>query len=49
VSCAGDGEIVIAAGEGALAVTRLLPEGKSRMTAAEYLRGRRLNVGEVLS
>ncbi len=43
------GELVIACGEGALAVTALQPEGKSRMDAASYLRGRRLSVGEVLS
>lgn len=43
------GELVIACGEGALAVTALIPEGKSRMDAASYLRGRRLSVGEVLS
>lgn len=46
VSGSGDGEIVIATGAGALSVTRLLPEGKQRMTAADYLRGRRLTPGE---
>ena len=45
----GAGELVIACGEGALSVTSLQPEGKGRMDAAAYLRGRRLAVGEVLT
>ena len=49
VSTEGKGELLIACGEGALAVTALQPEGKSKMDAAAYLRGRRLSLGEVLS
>jgi methionyl-tRNA formyltransferase len=37
----GDEELVIAAGNGALALTEVQPEGKRRMTGAEFLRGRR--------
>lgn len=39
----------IACGEGSIEVHRLLPEGKGRMNAAEYLCGRRLFEGDVLS
>ena len=38
----------IACGRGSIEVHRLLPEGKGRMNAAEYLRGRRLFEGDVL-
>lgn len=43
-----NGEITVACGEGALAITRVLPEGKGRMSAADFIRGRRLSVGDVL-
>ena len=43
-----DGEIVVACGEGSVAFTRVLPEGKGRMSAADYIRGRRLLVGDIL-
>ena len=48
-SCDGMGEITVACGEGALSISALQPEGKGKMDAAAYLRGRRLAVGEVLS
>ena len=38
----------VAAGEGALLVREVQPEGRRRMTADEYARGARLRVGEVL-
>ena len=44
----GDGCIRVACGDGALDLTRIKPEGKGAMTAADYLRGRKLAVGEVL-
>ena len=44
-----DGCVRVACGEGTtLELLRLLPEGKGRMSAADYIRGRRLNVGDVL-
>jgi methionyl-tRNA formyltransferase len=48
-SCDGVGEITVACGEGALSIRVLQPEGKGKMDAAAYLRGRRLSLGEVLS
>ncbi len=49
VSDKGEGEIVVACGEGALSLRVLLPEGKSKMTAADLLRGRRIARGDILS
>ena len=40
--------VTVACGEGAVEILRLLPEGKGRMSAADYVRGRRLSVGDIL-
>jgi methionyl-tRNA formyltransferase len=40
--------LVVACGEGAIALDAVQPEGKRRMTAAEYLAGRGLSAGEML-
>ncbi len=42
------GEIVIATGEGFVAIQELQPASKRRMTAAEYLRGHTMDIGTVL-
>ncbi len=46
-----DNTIVIACGDGTgrIEITRVLPEGKGRMDTADFLRGRKLNVGDILS
>ena len=44
-----DSEILVACGQGTLALTSVIPEGKKRMPAADYIRGRKLNVGDLLS
>ncbi len=44
----GDGGITVACGKGALVLTMLRPEGKGTMTAAAYLRGAHLSVGDKL-
>lgn len=49
VSDKGEGSIVIACGEGALAVTALVPEGKNRMEAAAFVRGRGAAAGDLFS
>ena len=41
--------VVVACGEGALRILILQPEGGRRLTAAEFLTGHRLNVGELIS
>ena len=42
------GTLDIACGDGILHVTHLPPEGKGRMAAADFLRGRKLSVDDVL-
>ncbi len=44
----GEGYITIACGEGALRVTSVIPEGKGRMTAGDFVRGRKINLGDIL-
>lgn len=43
------GAISVATGEGVLHLLRILPEGKSRMDAADFIRGRKLSVGDLLA
>lgn len=43
-----DGFFRVACGDGVIGVTRLLPEGKGRMSAADFLRGRKIAVGDRL-
>ena len=43
-----DGGIEVACGAGSVIFTVVTPEGKSRMNAADYIRGRKIAVGDVL-
>ncbi|MBE6662104.1 MAG: methionyl-tRNA formyltransferase [Ruminococcaceae bacterium] len=43
-----DGEIAIACGKGILALTAVLPEGKGKMNAADFIRGRKIAIGDTL-
>ena len=43
------GEIEVACGEGSVSLLSVLPEGKGRMSAADYIRGRRISVGDLLA
>lgn len=43
-----DDGITVACGKGALRVLKVLPEGKPRMSAADFVRGRRINTGDLL-
>ena len=43
-----DGEIAVACGKGVLALTAVLPEGKGKMNAADFIRGRKIAVGDIL-
>ena len=50
LSCdAAKNRIEVACSVGSIAVTHLLPEGKSRMSAADYINGRKIAVGDVLT
>ena len=43
-----EGAVEVACGTGSVFFTRVLPEGKGRMSAADYVRGRKIAVGDVL-
>lgn len=43
-----DGVIIVKCGEGMLAIRALLPEGKSRMKAADFINGRKIAPGDLL-
>ena len=45
---AADGLFRVACGDGVIGVCRLLPEGKGRMSAADFIRGRKIAGGDVL-
>ena len=42
------GEIHVASGKGVVKLLRVLPEGKGRMSSADFIRGRKIAVGDVL-
>ena len=44
-----DKDILVACGKGTLALCSVIPEGKKRMAAADYIRGRKLSLGDLLS
>ena len=44
----GEGSFTVACGEGAVAFYGVVPEGKGRMSAGDFVRGRKINVGDVL-
>jgi methionyl-tRNA formyltransferase len=43
-----DGRITVACGKGKIDLLTVVPEGKSRMSAADFIRGRKINIGDVL-
>ena len=44
-----NGRITVACGEGAISLLSVLPEGKKRMSAADFINGRRVSVGDILA
>jgi methionyl-tRNA formyltransferase len=44
----GNGSFTVACGSGALRVTGVIPEGKGRMSAGDFIRGRKIQLGDVL-
>jgi methionyl-tRNA formyltransferase len=42
------GEISVACGNGVVNLLRVLPEGKGRMSSADFIRGRKIAVGDML-
>ena len=43
-----DGGITVACGKGAVTLLRVLPEGKARMNASDFIRGRKVAIGDIL-
>ncbi len=43
------GRLIVATGNGCLQLTELQPEAKRRMNVPEFLRGSRLNAGDVFA
>ena len=43
-----DDGITVACGRGSITILRVIPEGKSRMSAADFIRGRKINIGDIL-
>lgn len=48
ISCEG-GKLLVRCGEGALLILLLVPEGKGKMSAADYIHGRKIQLHERLS
>ena len=44
-----NGRITVACGEGAVALLSVLPEGKKKMSSADFINGRRISVGDILN
>ncbi len=44
----GEGRIVVGCKDGSIAITALVPEGKGKMSAADFIRGRKINEGDLL-
>lgn len=50
LACDGKaGRIEVACGVGSIYITNLLPEGKSRMPASDFINGRKIAVGDILT
>ena len=48
LSGVGEGYITVACGEGALRITAVIPEGKGKMSAGDFVRGRKIQIGDTL-
>ena len=44
----GEGYITVACGEGAIKILQVTPEGKGKMSAGDFVRGRKIAVGDIL-
>ena len=44
----GEGSITVACGKGALLIKAVIPEGKGKMSAGDFVRGRKIKVGDKL-
>lgn len=44
----GEGSITVGTGDGSLVITAVIPEGKGRMSAGDFIRGRKIALGDIL-
>ena len=44
-----EGGITVACGKGAVTLLGVVPEGRSRMSATDFIRGRKVSIGDILS
>lgn len=44
----GEGSFTVACAEGALKITAVIPEGKGKMSAGDFIRGRKIKIGDIL-
>ena len=44
----GEGSFTVACGRGALLVRGVIPEGKGRMSSGDFIRGRKISLGDIL-
>ena len=45
----GTGSFTVACSKGGLKISGVIPEGKGKMTAGDYVRGRKIQIGDILS
>ena len=43
----GEGAISVGCGDGSLLITSVIPEGKGKMSAGDYIRGRKIAIGDI--
>ena len=48
INAKGEGSFTVRCGEGALLITGVIPEGKGRMSAGDFIRGRKIALGDIL-
>ncbi len=48
VNAKGEGSFTVACGSGAIEVHGVIPEGKGRMSAGDFVRGRKIKIGDIL-
>ena len=48
IDAQGEGSFTVACGEGALLVRSVIPEGKGKMSAGDFVRGRKIGKGDIL-
>ena len=48
INAKGEGSFTVKCGEGALLVTGVIPEGKGRMSAGDFIRGRKIALQDIL-